>query len=255
MRVIKVGGRAQGDRKLMRLVKEAFIRSSGRICIVHGGGDEVSSLQTQLGGNARFAEGRRITGPDDLRILRMVLSGLVNKRLVNAFLREGIPTIGLSGEDGALIRARRTSDESLGAVGVPEEVNAKLLEMIFSSHYMPVISPVGYDQSNADPGVLNINGDDAAAAIAAGVKAKDLLFVSDVSGVIADDGETFSSLDSGEITRLTKTGTVRGGMAAKLDAAQTALAGGVTTVRICDMEGIMDETRGTKITNSVSETK
>ncbi len=255
MRVIKIGGRAQGDRRLVKLVKEAFIRSGGKLCIVHGGGDEVSSLQAELGGSPRFAEGRRITSPSDLRLLRMVLSGLINKRLVNAFLHEGIPTVGLSGEDGALIRARPTSDASLGAVGIPEEVNAKLVQIIVSSHYMPVISPLGYDQSNGDPGVLNINGDDAAAAIAAAIKATELLFVSDVSGVSADDGTVLSSLESAESARLIKAGTVRGGMAAKLWAAQAALSGGVATVRISDLEGIMDDTRGTTINHSASETK
>lgn len=255
MRMIKLGGRAQSDSRLTTLVREAFIRSSGKLCIVHGGGDEVSALQKALGKTPQFFEGRRVTSDDDLTLLRMVLSGLVNKRLVNAFQREGVPTIGISGEDGALIRALPIEDRSMGAVGVTDGVNAKLLETIISAHYMPVISPLGYDQSRRGPGVLNINGDDAAAALAIGARATELLFVSDVAGVTEADGTVVGSLETTDIARMKTDGVVRGGMSAKLDAARAALEGGVAKVRISDLEGIMDETRGTTMKLSAPAAK
>jgi len=251
MRVIKLGGRAQNDPRLPGIVGERRDRDGGKLCIVHGGGDEISVLQTALGRTPKFIEGRRVTTADDLQLLRMVLSGVINKRLVNAFVRAGVQSLGLSGEDGKLISARRGADTSLGTVGIPASVNSELLELLITAGYMPVISPVGYDPENAETGALNVNGDDAAAAIAAALGADELLFVADVEGVKNQDGNLIRTIASPDIGRLIADGTALGGMAAKLDAARTALNCGVDRVRISDLEGIMDESRGTAVKSSL----
>lgn len=251
MKVVKLGGRAQSDPGLARALHHAWRRESGNLCVVHGGGDEITALQVALGKKPTFVNGRRVTTADDLQLLRMVLSGMINKRLVSAFGNAGIPAVGLSGEDGRLLVARRPreSDEmfGLGAVGIPEKVNAGLLNCVMAAGYLPVISPVGSDDSPSETGALNVNGDDAAASIASALGATELLFVADVRGVLSDD-DLIASVTLAEVGKLVKAGVVRGGMTAKLDAAKTALAGGVARVRISDMEGIMDEERGTIVT-------
>lgn len=246
MRVIKLGGRAQSDPRLPLLIRNAWNRAGGRICVVHGGGDEITALQAALGKKPAFVDGRRITNADDLQLLRMTLSGVINKRLVSALNRAGVPSLGISGEDGQLITARRGAFPDLGAVGIPEGVNSTLLESIITAGYMPVISPVATDLSESEIGALNVNGDDAAAAIAEALGAAELLFVADVKGVMSGDA-LLSSICASQIAQLTANGIVRAGMAAKLDAARNALAGGVERVRISDLEGILDESRGTTI--------
>lgn len=250
MRVIKLGGRAQGDTRLPALMRSSWEKNNGNLCVVHGGGDEITLLQSALGKKPRFIAGRRATTADDIKLLRMVLSGAINKRLVNAFARGGVPCVGLSGEDGELIGARRRELDALGEVGSPEKINASLIDALVSAGYMPVISPVGYDLSDGETGALNVNGDDAAAAIAAALRAEELLFVADVEGVMAAGGAVIRSVESAGIDQLVKDGIARGGMAAKLDAARSALDAGVERVRISDLEAIMDDARGTAVNRS-----
>src|SRR5476651_275267 len=102
-RVVKIGGRAQTNPRLINALREAWKSRPGELCVVHGGGDEVSAMQRALGREPVFIGGRRVTSEEDLDLLRMVLSGVVNKRLVNAMVTAGLPAVGISGEDGALI--------------------------------------------------------------------------------------------------------------------------------------------------------
>lgn len=255
-KVIKLGGRAQNDAGLPQAVKEIWGRSSENLCVVHGGGDEITALQLALGKKPAFINGRRVTTPDDIQLLRMVLSGVINKRLVSAFARAGVAAVGLSGEDGKLIVAGRASDGDamfeLGAVGIPKRINADLLRGLMGNGYLPVISPLGSDCGDSTTGALNVNGDDAAAAIAKALGASELLFVVDVEGVLRD-GRALTSIDLSEVDHLVKGGTISGGMTAKLDAAKCALSGGVARVRISGIRGIIDEKRGTKVTASRGE--
>jgi acetylglutamate kinase len=258
MRVVKLGGRAQNDPALPIAIRDAWRKAQGNLCLVHGGGDEITALQVALGKTPSFVNGRRVTTADDVQLLRMVLSGVINKRLVNAFSRAGINSVGLSGEDGGLIPARRAKEGEemfeLGAVGVPGEVNASLLRTLISAGYMPVVSPVGSDVEESVSGALNVNGDDAAAAIASSSRAEELLFVADVEGVMSGS-DVIRVVDLADVAGLVENGTVRGGMTAKLDAARSALAGGVTRVRISDIGGIMNEQRGTIVTANYAEVK
>ena len=250
MRVVKVGGRAQEDPRIADALCQAWRSSPNNLCVVHGGGDEISSLQRALGLETTFVGGRRVTSRSDLDLLRMVLSGMVNKRLVNSLVAAGVPAVGLSGEDDALISAELIDAASLGFAGRPSAINVKLLRVLMDAGYVPVISPVAYDATGGEGGALNVNGDDAAAAIAASLEAEELLLIVDVEGVRDARGDlaTFLSVESSQ--ELISSGVAAGGMAAKLESAQAALLAGVDRVRICDLAGLADSERGTFITQS-----
>jgi acetylglutamate kinase len=252
MRVVKIGGRAQADPDLARVVHRAWTAFPGEICIVHGGGDEISAMQRALGREAAFVGGRRVTSQGDLELLRMVLSGIVNKRLVNSLVAAGVPAIGISGEDGGLIRAEVIDAPSLGFAGRPVGINGDLLRTLTVGGYLPVISPVGFDATHGSGGVLNVNGDDAAAAIAAALGADELLLIADVEGVLDGNGDAIGSLSCDAARELVANGTAAGGMAAKLESAEAALLAGVAKVRIGDLTALDDEARGTFITQSQS---
>ncbi|HEU4721057.1 MAG TPA: acetylglutamate kinase [Gemmatimonadaceae bacterium] len=246
-RVIKIGGRPQLDPALPAALASAQRAAPGSLLVVHGGGDEVSTLQRLYGVEARFAGGRRVTSALDLEIIRMALSGSANKRLVSALLDAGVAAIGLSGEDGALLTADPLDPAQYGHVGTPSSVNTALVHQLLSAGYLPVLSPVSRSTHPSMGATLNVNGDDAAAAIAAAVGAEELLLVSDVAGVLLDD-RPVAALGPEDAQRLIDDGTARGGMAAKLQAALSALEGGVQRVRISDIAAIADPHRGTVLT-------
>jgi acetylglutamate kinase len=244
-RVLKIGGRAQSDAGLALAVHHAA--EQGRVVVVHGGGDEVSTLQRRLGMTPTFHGGRRVTTTQDLDIVRMVLSGSANKRLVATFVGEGIRAVGISGEDDGLLCARATSRETLGEVGTPSRVNARLLDLLVNAGYVPVISPLARDEDTGS--TLNVNGDDAAAAIASAMGADELVLIADVPGVIAD-GVIVPELDLDQAAALVANGTAREGMAAKLQAARRAVELGVPRVRIGNIAAIQLANAGTVITLS-----
>lgn len=252
MRIVKIGGRAQANPQLPKMLHDAWHAAPGSLCVVHGGGDDMSAMQRALGREPVFVGGRRVTSEGDLELLRMVLSGVVNKRLVNSFLAAGIPAIGISGEDGKLIGAEIVDLKTLGFAGRPIKINVEFLQSLLNAGFLPVISPVSYNATSSKGGALNVNGDDAAAAIAAAIGADELLLVADVEGVRGAEGEIISNL-SGEFAReLIANRIAVGGMAAKIESAQTALAAGVSSVRICDLDGLIDSERGTFVTLSQS---
>ena len=245
-RVIKLGGRAQSADSLATSIASAW-NKSGAICIVHGGGDEISALQRKLGDEPKFAGGRRVTTAGDLEIIRMVLSGAVNKRLVSQLNAAGAPAVGLSGEDASLIAAQPLGIAEFGFVGMPVSVNTSLVESLWSAGLLPVISPLA--ASVETPGAaLNVNGDDAAAAIAVALGADELLLVADVQGVLDSAGRVIDELDMEKARSMIASGVAAGGMVAKLEAAHAALAGGVQQVRIANLAALGDAQCGTFIT-------
>ena len=250
MRVVKIGGRAQADPCIADALCQAWNDSARGLCVVHGGGDEVSAMQRALGKEASFVGGRRVTSREDLELLRMVLSGAVNKRLVNSLVAAGAPAVGLSGEDDALIGAEVIDPISLGFAGRPTVINVQLLHTLLGAGYLPVISPVAYDATSGKGGTLNVNGDDAASAIAAALEADELLLVVDVEGVRGAKGDVVPVLSLESARELIASGVATGGMAAKLESAHAALVAGVDRVRICDLAGLVDGERGTFITQS-----
>jgi acetylglutamate kinase len=245
-RVIKIGGRPQADPSLPALIAESWDALSGAMILVHGGGDEVSALQEQLGISAQFVDGRRVTSAQDLELVRMALSGTANKRLVASLVREGVRAVGLSGEDASLIAATPVDAARLGHVGAPQRVNSSLLLHLIDGGYLPVISPVSRNIGHELGSALNVNADDAAAAIAVAVEAEELAIISDVPGVLVD-GEPADTLTVAEARSLLHDGQASGGMRAKLVAATAAVEGGVKVVRITDLRGIKGRDQGTRI--------
>ncbi|HVZ77039.1 MAG TPA: acetylglutamate kinase [Gemmatimonadaceae bacterium] len=246
-RVIKVGGRPQGDPALAQTIAEAWDALNRSLVLVHGGGDEVTALQKAFGLTAQFVDGKRVTTARDMELVRMALSGSANKRLVAMLVREGVRAVGISGEDASLIAATPTDAERLGHVGEPQRINASLVWHLLDGGYLPVISPVSRNVGLELGATLNVNGDDAAAAIAVALEAEELLLVSDVPGVL-DGDQVVPTLDIAAAEALIARGTAVGGMAAKLRAGITAVKGGVATVRISDLAAITNRSRGTTLT-------
>jgi acetylglutamate kinase len=246
MRVIKIGGRVQRDPGLAGTLARLWTTAPASFCMVHGGGEVISSLQTQLGGAPRFVDGRRVTTDEDIDVLRMALSGIANKRLVASLSAEGVAAVGISGEDGSLLVARMMNAAVLGRVGEVAQVNDALLRTLLGDGFLPVISPVARDGDAVSGSALNVNADDAAAAIAASLEADELLLVSDVCGVIID-GVAAWSLSGDEALHAIEAGIATAGMATKLRAALDALRRGVTRVRIGGLDALLDPALGTTL--------
>lgn len=251
MRVIKIGGRAQDDARLAPAIAAAWSSAPGSLCLVHGGGDGISALQRALGVEPSFTDGRRVTGERDIDAVRMALSGSANKLLVARLISAGVSALGISGEDAALITARAVDSATLGCVGAPERIDARLLRHLLDGGYLPVLSPLSRDIDSLAGRALNVNGDDAAAAIALALGASELLFVADVPGVIVD-GDVVASLDAEAVDDAIGRGVATAGMAAKLQAAAVALSGGVERVRIGDIDAILEPSLGTTLAQSRS---
>jgi acetylglutamate kinase len=230
---------------LASLIAESWDAVSGAV-IVHGGGDEISALQKALGVSSQFVDGRRVTTAQDVDIVRMALSGTANKRLVSALVHEGVRAVGLSGEDASLIAATPVDTARLGHVGSPTRINSSLLLHLIDGGYLPVVSPVSRNVGHELGPALNVNADDAAAAIAIAIEADELMLVSDVPGVLVE-GEAVPTLTCAGARALIANGSASGGMQAKLVAAIAAVDGNVARVRITDLGGIKDQTRGTQI--------
>jgi acetylglutamate kinase len=251
-RVIKIGGRPQGDPALPASIAQLWSDGSSPIVLVHGGGDEVTTLQGALGLEAQFVGGRRVTSAEDIDVVRMALSGSANKRLVAALVSHGVRALGLSGEDASLLTAAPVDPSRLGYVGAPHRANVELLWHLLDGGYLPVVSPVSRNacagaagpNSLGNASALNVNGDDAAAALAVALAADELLLVADVPGVMSD-GVVISRLHGAVARNLITAGTAAGGMRAKLEAALWAIDGGVARVRIGDIAAITDPARGT----------
>lgn len=246
MRVIKIGGWVQRDVRLASVLAQLWLNARGSFCVVHGGGETVSQLQTQLGGEPRFVDGRRVTSERDVEVLRMALSGVANKRLVSSLSAKGIAAVGISGEDGALLVAQAIDEEVFGRVGTPVDVNDALLRTLMTAGFLPVISPVACDGESAIGAALNVNADDAAAAIAAALEAEELLLISDVPGVLID-GVPVPTMSGEEALHVVESEIATGGMAVKLCAALKALRRGVPQIRIGGFDALTDATQGTTL--------
>jgi acetylglutamate kinase len=241
--VVKLGGRVQSERLLVPAIAAAWRASAGKLCVVHGGGDEISALQRTLGREPAFLHGRRITSEEDIDLVRMVLSGSANKRLVAALTADGIPAAGISGEDGSLLAAEPL--EGFGRSGKPVSADPALIETLLDGGFLPVISPLAFD--NTAPGeTLNVNGDDAAAVIASALGAE-LVLIADVAGVKDANGDVVVSLEPMQVESMVRDGTVNSGMRAKLEAGFDALTRGAASVRIAGIDALTDSDTGTHL--------
>lgn len=231
--VIKLGGNAMGSDEAM----ESFARDVVLLrhvgvnpVVVHGGGPMINAMLGKLDIQSEFVNGKRVTDAATVEVVEMVLSGLVNKRIVQAINGQGGTAVGLSGKDANLMQCEQT-DASLGFVGTPAKMKPKLLQDLFANDVIPVIAPLG---SGPDGETFNVNGDTAAGAVASALKADRLLLLTDVSGVKNAAGDVLTELKAGQIREMTREGTIAGGMIPKTETALDALHNGVRAVVILD---------------------
>jgi len=231
--VIKLGGHAMGsDEAMTSFARDVVLMQQvgANPVIVHGGGPMINAMLERLNIQSDFVNGKRVTDAATMEVVEMVLSGLVNKRIVQAIGAQGGRAVGLSGKDAQLLTCTQTNPE-LGFVGTPSVVDASILEDLFSSNIIPVIAPLGAGENGE---TFNINGDTAAGAIAGALKADRLLLLTDVAGVKNADGEVLTEMTAAQIRELTADGTIAGGMIPKTETALDAIKEGVRAVVILD---------------------
>ena len=245
VRVVKIGGN-ELDRPEWVAECARALAGIGPAVIVHGGGQAVSAWSRRLGLPVEQKDGLRVTTPEIAQIVEMVLGGPMNRLVVTALRAAGLDAIGLCGADGGLLTAQPLENGvELGEVGAIVNVRASLLQSLLLAGLTPVVAPVA---PSLTPPIrpLNVNADQAAAAIAAALGAHELLFVSDVPGVTIE-GVAQPTLAAAEIEPLIEGGVATGGMAAKLRAAAHALGAGVRAVRIGDLAIFEHATAGTRL--------
>ncbi len=231
--VVKFGGHAMGDAEAMENFARDIVlmRQVGvNPVIVHGGGPMINEMLDKLGVKSEFVNGKRVTDEATMEVVEMVLSGRVNKRIVQAINEQGGRAIGLSGKDANLIECE-TANPALGLVGNPVKIDPRIIHSLFRDEIIPVIAPLGFGK---DGETFNINGDTAAGAIAAALKADRLLLLTDVAGVKNKEGEVLTELSADQIREMTADGTIAGGMIPKTETALMAIEGGVRAVVILD---------------------
>ncbi len=256
--VVKYGGNAMVNESLKLQVMEDVVLLSlvgVKVVLVHGGGPEINDLSARLGKKSQFVNGLRVTDAETLEIALMVLAGKVNKSLVNLLQVHGGRAVGLSGIDGRLIEARM-KDPQLGYVGKITGVNIEPVSDLLEKGYIPVVSTIGCD---AEGNLFNINGDTAAAFVAAGLKAHRLIMMTDIAGVLKvkdDPSSLIPELTVSQAKELFERKIIDGGMIPKVECCIDAINMGVKSVSIMDgriphsilMELFTDEGAGTMVT-------
>ena len=231
--VIKLGGHAMiSDEALETFARDVVLMRQVGInpVIVHGGGPMINSMLDKLNIKSEFINGKRVTDPETMNVVEMVLSGSVNKKIVQAINNQDGRAVGLSGKDAKLIICEQETPE-LGLVGSPTDVNPEVIFTLFENDMIPVIAPLG---AGTNGETLNINGDTVSGAIASALKADRLLILTDVSGVQDKNGSIITELDSTQIKNWINEGIISGGMIPKTETALLALKGGVRGVVILD---------------------
>lgn len=231
--VIKLGGHAMGsDEAMESFARDVVLMQQVGVnpVIVHGGGPMINAILDKLGIVSDFVDGKRVTDGATMEVVEMVLSGLVNKRIVQAVNAQGGRAIGLSGKDANLMICK-AADPDLGFVGRPDEVSPEFLRSLAAAEIIPIIAPIGFGRGGE---TFNVNGDTAAGAIASALKADRLLLLTDVAGVKDSQGDVLTALHADQIRDLIRDGVIAGGMIPKTETALDALNGGVRAVVILD---------------------
>ncbi len=243
--VIKFGGNAMGDEKLAEAFAKdiVYLKLSGiNPVVVHGGGPQIAAMLKKLAIQSEFVHGLRVTDKPTVEIVEMVLAGAINKEIVSAINRQGGKAVGICGKDANLMIAKKITEMpdpqsnimqavDIGYVGDPVEVNPHIVEVISKSDLIPVIAPVGISREGQ---TLNINADTFASALAARMKAKRLLLLTDVAGVLDKDKNLIPQLTTGEARDLIRNGTINGGMIPKIEGCIEVVEAGVEAVVIID---------------------
>lgn len=237
--VIKYGGSAMVDEKIKETVIEdiVLLKLVGiKPVIVHGGGKEISSMLNRVGKVSEFVNGLRVTDEETVEVVEMVLSGKVNKAIVQLIQNHDLNAVGVSGKDGKTLKVKKKEVDGadIGYVGEITEVDTKLIHSLIDNDFIPVIAPVGTDQQGQ---TYNINADYAASAIAGALSAKKLIFLTDVEGVLEDlnkKDSLISKIDVKEVDDYIEDGTISGGMIPKVECCVEAINAGVKNVHILD---------------------
>ncbi|MCS6834517.1 MAG: acetylglutamate kinase [Anaerolineae bacterium] len=230
--IVKLSGHEIDDAAFLARFAQAAAQRAPLI-VVHGGGKEISAMQARFGLETRTHQGVRITDGETLEVVRMVLCGAINKRLVRALQETGVDAVGLSGVDGRLLEAEPMKVEGLdmGFTGTPTCARAELLRALLAQGFSPVIAPIAYGQASD----LNINADHAAGALAAALPAERLVFLSNVDGVLRG-GHVVRHLSAAQAEAWIADGTISGGMIPKVRTALGALHSGVAQVSIASLD-------------------
>ena len=244
--VVKYGGHAMGDEASAKsFARDIVLMEQTAInpVVVHGGGPQIGEMLKRLGIKSEFADGLRITDKATIEIVEMVLAGSINKQIVGFINAAGGRAIGLSGKDGNMVTARKLTRTmvdpgsniekvvDLGFVGEPEKVDTTVLNQILGRELIPVLAPVA---TSADGATYNVNADTFAGAIAGALKAKRLLLLTDVPGVLDKSKQLIKELSVDDARRLIADGTISGGMIPKVETCIYALDAGVEGVVIVD---------------------
>jgi acetylglutamate kinase len=241
--VIKFGGHAMGDDELAKAFAQdvVYLKQSGvNPIVVHGGGPQIAAMLKKLEIKSDFVQGLRVTDKPTVEVVEMVLAGAINKEIVSAINSQGGKAVGICGKDANLMIARRVTElpdpESnqmkavdIGYVGDPLEVNPHIVDVISKSDLIPVIAPIGISREGD---TLNINADTFASALAARMRAKRLLLLTDVEGVLDKSGELIGALDIETARELIRDGTITGGMIPKIEGCIEVVEAGVEAVVI-----------------------
>lgn len=241
--VVKFGGHAMGDAALSDAFAKdiVYLKQSGvNPIVVHGGGPQIAAMLKKLAIQSDFVHGLRVTDKPTVEVVEMVLAGAINKDIVSAINRHGGKAVGICGKDANLLQARRITEladpESnlmravdIGYVGEPTSVNPHIVDVISRSDLIPVIAPVAFGENGE---TLNVNADTFAAAIAVAVKAKRLLLLTDVNGVLDKSGTLIPELSVDDARALIRDGTISGGMIPKIEGCISVVEKGVEAVVI-----------------------
>mgnify|MGYP000538847939 FL=1 len=232
--VVKFGGNAMGDDKAMAEFARDIVlmRQVGvNPVVVHGGGPMINEMLEKLGIKSEFVRGKRVTDKATVQVVEMILSGLVNKRIVQAIMDAGGRAVGISGKDDDLMVCE-ADDPELGFVGRPVEMNVQVLRDLYTAGIIPVVAPVATGMKDNE--TFNVNGDTAAGAIAGALQADRLLLLTDVPGVKNAEGQVMTQIPPEEIRQMTADGVISGGMIPKTETALLAIEQGTRAVTILD---------------------
>ncbi|MBN8638177.1 MAG: acetylglutamate kinase [Anaerolineae bacterium] len=233
--VIKISGHELDSPDFLAELAATLKHFDTPVVIVHGGGKEITALQTRLGIEPRYVDGLRITDAESLALVEMVLCGTVNKRIVRTLVNAGIDAVGLSGVDGGLVSADKMTHESvdMGYTGEVTAVRVDLLVDMLDQGITPVIAPICLGEDSN----FNVNADHVAGAVAAALEAERLVFVSNVEGVLKD-GAVIPQLTPNQVGEMIADGTIFGGMIPKVKTALESLAEGVAQAVITNLKGL-----------------
>ena len=236
MLVLKIGGQELDDPEFIKRLGEAVAALPEPPILVHGGGKEIKELQTRLGLNPQYIDGLRVTDAESLDVVQMVLIGRINKRLVSCLSLAGVDAFGMSGVDRTAVKAEKLEHPGgdLGQVGRVTHVRTEVFLRLLEDGITPTLSPLCF---GADGSIFNVNADHVATAVAVAMQADELVFVSNVPGVLRDN-QVLPRLTVAEVEQLITDNIIVDGMIPKTRSAFSAIEGGVPAVRITNLDGL-----------------